>query len=411
MFPLNLQQQHEQLIDSPITAECFFTIVIPVRDEAEYLHKTLDSLVGQVDFRNQPIDCRQFEIIFLVNNSSDDSAEIIRSRQNREQFPVIHLAEKNIIPEQSNIGFIRRWLMNEAYLRLTGNRSGDGIIATTDGDSEIAPNWVTATIAEIKKGADAVGGRILINPAELEKMNVRTRAFHLRDTGYRLMAAEIEARLDYLAYDALPRHHQHFNGSFAVTTHAFERAGGVPEVRFLEDVAFYHALFRTDAHFRHSPAIRVQTSARTIGRTEAGLSTQINEWTVIGEKGDDYLVESASAIKRRLQARKNLRDLWNDSERRRGVSKDEIKYLADNLLISAEFLENRLNAAHTFGILYEEILHEQNLVGEWHRENPLVSIERAIFDLRLMLEQARREQFNFNQDFSQTSSRYFSVRV
>lgn len=396
MLPADLQKSHEKLIDSPIRNECFLTIVIPVRNEAECIIKTLKSLSNQVDLQNRPVNYNQFEIIFLVNNSSDESANIIRHWVKENPLPVIHLAEKILPSEQSNIGYVRRWLMNEAYFRLRGNKFGGGIIATTDGDTEAAPNWIAATTAEIKKGADAVGGRIFINPAELQNMNAKARAFHLRDTGYRLMAAEIEGCFDYLAHDALPRHHQHFNGSFAVTSAAFEIAGGVPEVRFLEDVAFYHALLRSDLRFRHSPAVRVQTSARPVGRAESGLSTQINEWTTMGQNGVEYLVESAAAIKRRLETRKNLHVFWQNVRRENSLSKDEIRVLAANLLISAEHLESELNTPQTFGSLYEKILREQNRAGEWTKEYPLVRIERAIFDLRLMLEQIRRGKAGFS---------------
>lgn len=283
--------------------------------------------------------------------------------------------------------------MNEAYLRLLKNKFGGGIIATTDADTRIAENWIAAIIAEIENGADAVGGRILIHPSELKKMDAKCRAFHLRDTGYRLMGAEIEAFWDESAHDFLPRHHQHFNGSFAVTTEAFAKAGGIPEVRCLEDVAFYHALLRIDAKFRHSPVVRVQTSARSEGRTESGLSTQINEWTVMGQNGDDYLVESAQSIERRLCARKHLRRLWRNETKifRNGeINEEEIRNLSDALMISGDFLRLELSSRQSFGNLYEKVLIEQHRRGEWEKENRLVPIEKAIYDLRLMLEKMRK---------------------
>ncbi|MGI8468607.1 MAG: glycosyltransferase [Pyrinomonadaceae bacterium] len=393
---LNLQNLHEKLVESPVKPKCFFTIVIPVRNEAKYIGETLKSFSCQVDLENQPLDFRQFEIIFLVNNSSDESAEIIRRQRDKNQFPIIHLAEKNLPAEQSNVGYVRRWLMNEAFLRLRFNKFSGGIIATTDGDSEIAPDWIAATVAEIRLGADAVGGRIFIKPDELRMMNAKCRAFHLRDTGYRLLAAEVESRIDYLAHDAPPRHHQHFNGSFAVTTSAFEKAGGVPQVRFLEDVAFYHALLRVDARFRHSPSVRVQTSARSEGRTESGLSTQIGEWTTMGQNGVEYLVESAAAIERRLRARKNLRCSWREIQNKNRCQKDKIKTLAGDLLIPFEYLQNEISAPQTFGSLYEKVLCEQNQNGEWKKENSLTTVEKAISDLRSLLEKFRRGERKFS---------------
>lgn len=389
-MPHDSIKTHSALTSALIEPECFFTVVVPVRDEAEYLPETLKSFSNQVDLKNRLLDARKFEIIFLVNNTVDDSAQIIRRWHRENPHLRIHLAEEDLSTEFSNIGYVRRVLMNEAFTRLKKNRFGAGIIATTDADTQIAPNWIAATIAEIERGAEAVGGRILIHPSELREMDSKCRVFHLRDTGYRLMAAEIETYFDDLAHDSLPRHHQHFNGSFAVTTDAFTRAGGVPEVRFLEDVAFYHSLLRIDARFRHSPFVRVQTSARDIGRTESGLSTQINEWTIMGCNGDDYLVESANSIERRLRARKTLRDIWQAKESRELRQSEELVRLADGLRISAEFLKEKLNLPHTFGGLYEHVLCEQSRVGEWAQENPLETVEKALSDLRRILEKCRK---------------------
>ena len=391
----NLLKSHEKIIDLPIRPDCFLTIVVPVRNEAQYLLKTLKSLTHQVDSNNRPVNAENFEIIFLVNNSGDESAQIIKDWRRKHPSAVIHFREINLRREKSNIGYVRRWLMNEAYLRLRGNKFNGGIIATTDGDTEVAPNWISATVAEIKKGVGAVGGRICINPAELRAMNPPARIFHLRDTGYRLMTAETEALIDDLAFDRFPRHHQHFNGSFAVTCEAFEKAGGVPEVRYLEDVAFYQALLRKDVRFRHSPAVRVRTSARLDGRTELGLSTQINEWTVMGENGSDYLVESAAAILRRLECRKELRDLWQNAQIHAALRKNELKILADKLLVRRDYLTEELNNPQPFGAFYEKLLIEQARTGEWHRNFSLVSVERAIFELRLALEKRRRGNTHF----------------
>lgn len=386
----DLAQKHQRIIDSPINPECYLTIVIPVRNEAEHLTKTLKSLTFQKDSKNRPIKPETFEIIFLVNNSTDDSKEIIQNWCRRHPSTKIYFAEVSLEPENSNIGYVRRWLMNEAYLRLTGNNFNGGIIATTDGDTEIAPNWISATVSEIKKGVGAVGGRILINHADLRDMNFRTRSFHLRDTGYRLMAVELESFADYLEHDSFPRHHQHFNGSFAVTTEAFEKAGGVPDVKFLEDVAFYRSLHKNDVPFRHSPAVRVRTSARLEGRTELGLSTQMNEWTIMGENGDRYLVESAFSMVSRFQARKEMRDLWKNESGTERFDEDKIKRLADKLLIDYKYLTDQLKTVQTFGNLYENIIGEQKHRINWQTENPLICIERAIFDLRLILEKIRR---------------------
>ena len=381
----------ESLVDVPITLECFISIVIPVRDEAENLEKTLAAFAGQVDLRNRPLDSRIYEIIVLANNCCDNSAQAARDWQKRNPQIKLHVAEISLPQKSANIGYVRRLLMNEADRRLQSNKAGGGIIATTDGDTRVAPDWIAATIQEIERGADAVGGRILIEDEELKRMDELARYFHLRDEEYRLLASEYECHLDSLPHDVRPRHHQHFNGSFAVTIEAFELAGGIPGVEFLEDVAFYHALSRVDAKFRHSPAVKVFTSSRHLGRSAVGLSFQLNEWKKLGESGADYLVESADAIEKKLAARKILRQLWLAAKSDEIPPPEIVSALAETLCVPSGFISDELKKPQTFGRLMEKIYGRQNKSRRWHRRNPPVAVEAAIADLRVKLESLRSE--------------------
>ena len=405
MDSLNSAAFDSRLVAYNIDPNCLAVIVLPVRNEAELLAENLESLTYQISGRRF-FEPKLFEIIVFANNCQDHSAEIARCWQRKNRHLKIHVAEADIRPENSNIGYVRRCLMNEAYQRLRRTARKSGVILTTDADTKVAPNWLAANLEEIKNGADAVGGRILIDRHELDKMHRQARRFHLFDTAYRLLTAEIEARLDYVSHDYLPRHHQHFNGSFAVTTEAFARAGGVPDVRFLEDVAFYQSLLRVDARVRHSPLVRVQTSARRDGRTESGLSTQINEWAVLGENGEKFLVESAVEIEERFHLRKNLRGMWNDS-RRLAIADEKVSALAERFLIAKNFLRRELDAPQTFGSLYEKVTLEQSKTGEWAKKYVPVEIEKTLFDLRGLAHKLRKETVSVtqNQIFVQTSSR------
>ena len=377
-----LKKPHSAFIKKPVSAQCFVSIVVPVRDEAENLSKTLGAFANQKDFKNAPLDPTFFEVIVLVNNCRDNSAEIVENWQRENINFNFHFAEINLPDENANIGFVRRLLMNEAYFRLESNKYKGGIIATTDGDTRVTSDWISSTVSEIENGADAVGGRILIDKKEFESLDEMTRNFHLLDEEYRLLAAEIENFYDRLPHDSPPRHHQHFNGSFAVTTDAFERAGGIPDVKFLEDVAFYNALSRIDAKIRHSPNVKVYTSARNRGRTALGLSTQLKEWQIMGKNGDEYLVESAQTIEKKIKARRELRKLWQNVKSKNSFESSVTDALAEKLCISKVNLITVLENSKTFGILNEKIIEEQNANDKWKQENPLVSVQKAIFDLR-----------------------------
>ena len=386
----------EKLVAEQIARDCFVTIVIPLRDEAQHIKKTLEQFAAQVDLSGQPVNSEIFEIIILANNCTDNSAEIVRVfRQNNPRLK-IHLCEIILSKENANIGFVRRLLMNEAFVRLQGNRFGKGVIMTTDGDTIVAEDWIAANLHEIEMGAEAVGGRIIIPDSELEKLDAMSRNFHLKDEQYRLLSAEIESLIDDLPFDNAPRHHQHFNGSFAVTTGIYEKTGGVPDVKFLEDCAFFDRLQKIDARVRHSPFVKVYTSARRNGRSEVGLSFQLNQWKQLGETGEDFMVESAEAMIERFTAKKNLRKIWREFLSENKISDEIISDTAKRIFVAPEFILEQIEKQKIFGAFYEELMNEQNKSGEWSRNFPLVSLEKVLEDLK---------KFYEIQSFSQRSMR------
>lgn len=379
-------------VENRILPACLVSIVIPVRDEALHLEKSLASFSKQVDLRGKTLNPDLFEIIVLTNNCSDNSFEIAGKFQADNESLNLHIADIKTSKTNANSGFIRGLLMQKAHERLISNSKNGGIIMTTDGDTQVSTDWIAANIFEIKNGADAVGGRILFNSEELAKMNSSARRFHLIDEKYRLLSAELESNLDYLSHDSLPRHHQHFNGSFAVTTDAYRKAGGIPDVRFLEDVAFYQSLLRIDAKFRHSLLVKVYTSSRETGRAEAGLSTQINDWINLGKTGADFLVDSAETLEKRFRFQGRLRFARKNIQSGIKPKTSEIKALAGSFDISFKDLKEELFKPQTFGLLLENVYRLKDKTNNFVKNAPPVSIEKAVFDLENKLGNFRRKK-------------------
>lgn len=380
------------MLSKEILPSCSVSVVIPVRNEADHLDKTLAAFIRQVDLSSKKLSFDIFEIIVLINNCSDNSLEIARKFQNDNPFLTFHIANINTSKINTNSGFIRCLLMDEAHDRLVTNDKGGGIILTTDGDTQVAEDWIAANLFEIENDVDAVGGRILFTAEELGKMNPAARKFHLIDEKYRLLSAELESHLDYLPHDAFPKHHQHFNGSFAVTTDSYKKAGGIPKVRFLEDVAFHQSLMRIDARFRHSPLVKVYTSAREAGRTEAGLSTQINDWINLGKNDEDFLVESAKTLDKRFKAHGKLRAVWTNFQKRFTPQTAEIKEIAGLFRVDFEDLEIELSKPQTFGLLLENVYKKQNQQGNKNGQNKFVPVQIAVQELENKLEEIRSEK-------------------
>jgi len=378
------------LVEKVPLPQCEVSVIVPVRNEAETLPGTLSALAHQVDLQGQRLDFRRYEIILLLNNCSDDSAAIARNFAQQHPDLVLHIVEKTLPATEAYIGRVRQILMDEAYRRLISIGRKRGVIASTDGDSQVSQTWIAATLYEISCGADAVGGRIITLESDRATLDSYAKACHLREVGYRYLIAELESYLDPDPYDSFPRHYQHYGASLAVTAQMYAIAGGLPAVRTPEDVAFYHALVRVNARFRHSPRVRVETSARQTGRTNIGLANQLSEWATMGRQKQAFLVESAAAIETRYSARHQLRIIWSSVLNGKMPTNMQLAPLADTLGVPSLWLVQELRQPYTFGLLFERVEQCSKEEGIWAQRWQRVEIQTAIIDLRLRLQSLRR---------------------
>lgn len=378
------------LVRSLPLPECEVSVIIPVKNEAELIEICLQALAEQVDLDGQPFDFRRYEAILLANNCTDNSVEIAQrfSRQHPEFR--LHIIERVLPPAEAYIGRVRQLLMDEAYYRLSGLGSKSGIIASTDGDTRVAPTWIAATLLEISRGADAVGGRIVADLTSCAGLDPQVRTRYLRGDLYHHLMVELETYVDSNPADLWPRHAQHYGASLAVTTDMYRKCGGMPAVRTPEDVAFYRALLRVDATFRHSPLVEVTTSARQTVRTVGGFAAQLHEWAIVGQQA--FLVEPAAAIETRLQTRRQLRDLWQRILTGYHHTIDEAIGCANTLGIGGQWLWAELTQPQPFDLLFEQIENRQQQQGIWQQRWPLVHLEQAIADLSSRLQDLRQQR-------------------
>lgn len=351
------------------------SVIVPVRNEAHHLTKTLESLRLQQDNVDQLLNPALYEVLVLVNNCTDASLAVAQSYQKRYPEFSLHLADIQLPPAKANIGTVRRLLMDEAHRRLLSVGRTDGIIASTDGDTVVDAKWLWHIMTEMERGADAIGGRILTHP---DKNPVRL--FHLRDVTYRTLVARLEAQLDPVPHDPWPRHFQHFGANLAVTCAMYEKAGRLPQVPYLEDEAFFKALIRVDARIRQSPLVRVTTSARMQGRVAVGFSEQLRCWATMSKTGQCQLAEPAGAWAVKFAARHQLRAIWTN--RQDTNSDGDLSQIAKKLYISGDWLGAALYQYRYFGEFWQVV--EQQMIKEknWTEKWPLMPIGEAITDLR-----------------------------
>lgn len=197
------QKTPQPLVLIPPLPQCEVCVIVPVRNEAQTLEATLSALSYQIDLEGDKLDWQRYEVILLANNCSDNSAEIARHFARWHPELVLHVVEITLSPAEAYIGRVRQILMDEAYRRLMYLGRKQGIIASTDGDSQVTPTWIAANLAEIAAGADAVGGRIYTTKSDRETLNPYAKACYLREVGYRFLVAQLEDYIDPDPYSTL----------------------------------------------------------------------------------------------------------------------------------------------------------------------------------------------------------------
>jgi len=275
-------------------------VVVPARNEEAAIPALVASLASQCDLAGAALDPAVFEVVVLLNNCSDGTAAVAAAMARRYSQMHLHIAEVSFDADEAHVGRARQALFDGAFARLHTLQRPNGVILTTDADSRPAADWIAQTEAEIAKGVVGVGGRITLDPDEAANLPVGVRKLLLLDIGYRRALEELRSLYAPEAHDPFPRHHQHFGGSLAVTAAAYAQAGGMPLRRTNEDVALYRAIVDTGGRFRHSPTVRVQTSARLIGRAQGGMADALGWWERQAHNATPVMVECADAAEVRL---------------------------------------------------------------------------------------------------------------
>jgi glycosyltransferase involved in cell wall biosynthesis len=263
-------------------AACRITVVIPARDEAALIRRTLDALAGQRDVDGSRFAPATFDVLVYANNCFDETAEAVRAAAREHRDYAIYVAEESLPPNVAHIGTARRTAMNAAAARFAAAGMTDAVLATTDADTVPSPTWLAWTLREMEH-VDVVTGRIRVDPVDWRALPETTRDMLVEEDRYHLAIAQLKTQLDPRPYDPWPRHWQRSGPSFAVRHAAYDAAGGVPPVRTLEDIAFYDALDRSGARIRHSLRVRVATSARFQSRAAGGFGARIRAWHGLGE--------------------------------------------------------------------------------------------------------------------------------
>jgi hypothetical protein len=247
-----------------------FVVAIPVKDEEERLPACLRALAVQIDRSGQPIPAKQVRVVLFANNCIDLSAPLGRSLGKTWSLD-IRVVEATLPAGAAHAGAARRAVMDLAEAWLMEGDEKDGVILTTDADSQVAPNWVAENLAAFEAGAEAVLGRIdLDGEGELLPEALHRRG-KLEDR-YERQLTKLSWLLDPLEHNPWPHHATISGATLGVSRKAYCRVGRLPRFALGEDKALIALLSRQDARIRYSPTIQVVTSGRTSGRAPGGVA-------------------------------------------------------------------------------------------------------------------------------------------
>jgi cellulose synthase/poly-beta-1,6-N-acetylglucosamine synthase-like glycosyltransferase len=247
-----------------------FVVAIPVRDEEERLPACLRALAQQRDQLGQPIPPTLVRIVVFANNCTDQSASLAR-RLGECLSLDLRVVEARLPPATAHAGNARRAAMDLAEAWLVEGGERDGVILTTDADSQVGTNWIAENVAAFEAGAEAVLGRIDLD----EEGDYLPQALHQRgelEDAYERLLTELSSLLDPLEHNPWPHHATISGASLGITRAAYCRVGRLPRVPLGEDKALIALLSRQDARIRYCPTAHVITSGRTHGRAPGGVA-------------------------------------------------------------------------------------------------------------------------------------------
>lgn len=235
-------------------------VVVPARDEEALIGPCLLALATQTGIAPE-----EYEVLLVLDRCTDDTEA--RARKIGESYPSLRLAFLDGPGEGS--GPARRVGMDVACARLLEADRTEGLIASTDADTIVAPDWLATQLSAVSEGARAIGGRIeLADDGYLPEAVARKHAEHGRLRHGRLLSDP----------DGLGKmEHWQFSGaSLALTAEVYKEVGGLQPRTALEDEHLERVLRQHSIPIHRLLSVRATTSARRVGRAERGLSHDLS---------------------------------------------------------------------------------------------------------------------------------------
>jgi len=126
-------------------------VVVTTRNEEELIGSCLRALAVQ-----EGVSYDEYEILHVLDHCTDGTQ--VRAREVAASYPALRLY--SLDGPKKGSGHARRVGMENACNRLHAVGRPHALISSTDGDTVVATDWISAQLAAAARGARAIGGRI-----------------------------------------------------------------------------------------------------------------------------------------------------------------------------------------------------------------------------------------------------------
>ena len=234
------------------------SVVVPARNEEALVGSCLEALAEQ-----EGISPEEYEVLLVLDRRTDKTEA--RARDIAEAHP--HLELHFLDGPGKGSGHARRMGMELASARLLSLGRPGGLIASTDADTVVAPDWLAAQLRAVSRGALAIGGRIELAEGPLPKSISRWHT----ERGRR----RYESLLSEPQQLGKTEHWQFSGASLALTAEVYRKIGGLEPRVALEDEHLEAVLRQHGVPIERLLSVRVTTSARLEGRAKEGLARDL----------------------------------------------------------------------------------------------------------------------------------------
>lgn len=232
------------------------SVVVPARNEEDLIGACLRALATQ-----RGVEAEEYEVLLVLDDCTDATAE--HALEVAAEYPTLRLYLLEGPGEGS--GHARHVGMEAAGARLLALGAPRGLIASTDADTVVASDWLSAQLAAVDAGSQAIGGRItLADDGSLPRQLADWHAERGRIRHRKLLEDPDRA--------GKAEHWQFSGASLALTAAVYKRIGGIDPPTSLEDEHLEKVLLACGVPVDRLLCVRVTTSARLVGRATRGLS-------------------------------------------------------------------------------------------------------------------------------------------